>query len=271
MNNNNTQNISFNLINSNPFTVNNNHNHNDNDNTSWRTPIANKTNFNTNYNNHNNLPNNTNTDNNQNNFNNKTSPYNDNDIEMTNSNIRNMNMQSNQVEKTNWKKAVSDKLVRRIMSNRENRINYIRFNNPEISNELWYDEMISDNTCDQENAIFSYYYNQLEQINKSNLNIGNIDIESVIGYDPNISICPICNDPVISSSHKIICLNLCFEFNIRPGILSDEFTIDNFIDMYKSAIKNHQKCMKAGSGSMNSHLQLIELDDGVNFLCVNCL
>ena len=51
--------------------------------------------------------------------------------------------------KINWKKSVSDRLMRRIVRQRTDRVDSIRLNKEEIVNEIMYEEMIDSQIDDQ--------------------------------------------------------------------------------------------------------------------------
>jgi hypothetical protein len=192
------------------------------------------------------------------NLNNNTNLYNE---ALNNDSVRNMNIIEN---KTSWKKCVSDKLVRRMMRYREDRIDNLRLNKEDILNEVRYEEMIVEMN-DQESQILSDYFDRVKYlIDNNSFTTGEYELE--FHKNSLISICPICSYPVILTTKKILCLNLCFEFIVHNNFINENFSLDNFVDILGRTYREHQNCFRYGK----YNFQLLIFDDNFNIVCEKC-
>lgn len=158
----------------------------------------------------------------------------------------------------NWQKIVSDRLVKRIMKYREDRIDNIRLNKEEIINEFRIDSMIDDYN---EDILLSEYFDKILSLFE-NKTISDGEYELELGNNSNISFCPLCFYPVISTNKKVICLQLCFEFSIPKEAFSFDFTLENLMDLFHRTLKEHMVC--------HSPISVINVENEVNLVCEKC-
>ena len=174
---------------------------------------------------------------------------------------RDMNIMEN---KSDWKKFISDRLVRRMMKQRGDRMDSIRLNKEEIINELRYEEILSDHMDDECMILSEYFDKLLVLFENDRLNPGEYLIET--HKNSNVSVCPACSYPVILTATKIICLNLCYEYNLPQNLIDEEFTLDNFLDLYSKTRQAHWNCIDI----YNEGVQLLVFDDDVHLVCGKC-
>lgn len=171
-------------------------------------------------------------------------------------------------DKINWKKTVADKLVQRITRHRERRMDDIRMNKPEIISEVHYEEMLTDN-IDEENLLMSDFYNRLFRI-WENANGPNEEYEIELNSE-SVSICPICSYPVVYLMKKIICLNLCFEYVLPSGSINSNFTLDNFVDIYRRTYRDHELCMRESKYKLGLLFLNDDAECDVSIYCEKCI
>lgn len=189
-----------------------------------------------------------------------------------NSNNKIRDIKTNQF--TDWKKVMSDKLVKRIMRYREDRIDSIRDRKEEILNDLKDDLNMDFNNVNDypdcnmnminsdEDMILNICFDRVLSLFENNV-ISTGEYEMEMYNNENVSFCPICSYPVIYTNVKVLCLNLCFEYNIPQGIINGGFTLENFVDSFSQVYKDHKNC--------SSQIELLIFEDEVNFICVKCL
>jgi hypothetical protein len=159
-----------------------------------------------------------------------------------------------------WKKVMSDKLMRRMIDQRKWRLDSIRNSKDEILRELRFEEMLSEHF--DEDAILSELFDKLVSLFENEM----VDAYQLEVYNnKNISVCPKCSYPVILTEKRILCLNLCFEYNIPNGLINDGFTLDNFVDLVSKVYSSHPNCLLRDSP------QLLEFEDDVHLVCGRCL
>lgn len=172
--------------------------------------------------------------------------------------VRDMNICDN---KTDWKKVVSDRLVRRMMKYREERIDRVRLNKNEIINEVMNDEMLEEG-FDEEGMLLSVYFDRVLSLFEESEE----EYQMEVSQDSNVSVCPMCYYPVIKTSKKILCLNLCYEYEIPPFMFHSGFTLDNFIDILGRTYQDHRQCLiKSGE-----RLEIIMFEDDAHIICGKC-
>lgn len=156
-----------------------------------------------------------------------------------------------------WKRTMSDKLIKRINKFRERRIDDFRNKKIEIFNELnesleEYNQEIAEHT-----ELLHIYYEKLisifdlENKDKFNLEIGDAE---------NISYCPYCSYPVVQIYNKVLCLNLCFDFTISDKI--ENFNFTNFLDVYRNYYNIHKDCYGI--------IDISEIDNDIFLRCKQC-
>jgi hypothetical protein len=171
---------------------------------------------------------------------------------------RNVDIMSN--NKTDWKKSISDKLIRRIVRHRENRIDSIRMNKEEILNEIRYEEMLSDH-MDDELLQLSEYFDKFVNLFESE---GEYQLETMGKW--NISVCPKCFYPMVFAAGRATCLNLCFQYSLPDDLINEYFTLDNFMDMIITTLKLHSKCLEVN----NDVPEVLIFDDDLTVVCPKC-
>ncbi len=167
-----------------------------------------------------------------------------------------------------WKKSMSDKLIRRMAKQRLERMDNIRMNKEEIINAMVVEELEENFDSpplevDMLSDLFEKFMNLFE--NK-------ITSDELFTYEhamnSNLSICPFCFDIVISTPTRVVCLSLCFQFNIPHNLLGEHFTLDNFMDLFHQTVKAHMNCfIKPDCRDFS----LLIFDNDINFACVKCL
>jgi hypothetical protein len=179
----------------------------------------------------------------------------------------------NQSEQVNnsWKKAVSEKIVNRILKSRESRIGSIRLKKAEILNEVkgelvkdcFGNLIMTDNNFEAtaEDTILSEYINKVVDL------FENEDFRPQFEFEMHstdfLSTCPICFSPVIWSGKAVICTNLCFEYKIPNWVINKDFTLDNFLDVFNRIRLEHISC--------NDTIEIIEFDGTFEFVCSKCV
>lgn len=167
---------------------------------------------------------------------------------------------------SNWKANMSERLVNRIMRYREQRIDEVRSKKFEILQDLQQeknDEKIDvgmedySGMSDLFDAIINIFESQEINSKPSPEYYGKIDI------NPDISFCPHCFYPVMLVGNHILCLNSCFQFSISPDTFDENFTLNNFMDIYNHTYKAHKYC--------NSQLNLVVFVDDLSFVCDKCM
>ena len=166
---------------------------------------------------------------------------------------------------SDWKKVVSDRLVSRIMKYREQRVDFIRVNKDEILKDIQYDQVM-DYYGDEDNLMMSEYFDKILQLFENQvISPGEYEIE--LGCNSNISTCPLCYYPVILTSRKILCSNLCFQYDIPNNIINADFSLDNFVDLLGRACNEHKACINTSNATM----ELLIFEDDANIVCSKCL
>jgi hypothetical protein len=159
-----------------------------------------------------------------------------------------------------WKKVMSDKLMRRMIDQRKWRLDSIRNSKDEILRELRFEEMLSEHF--DEDSLLSELFDKLVSLFENEM----VDAYQLEVYNnKNISVCPKCSYPVILTEKRILCLNLCFEYNIPNGLINDGFTLDNFVDLVSKVYSSHANCL------LRDPPQLLEFEDDVHLVCGKCL
>jgi hypothetical protein len=159
-----------------------------------------------------------------------------------------------------WKKLMSDKLMRRMMDQRKWRLDSIRNSKDEILREIRFEEMLTEHF--DEDAILSELFDKLVSLFENEM----VDAYQMQVYNnKNISVCPRCSYPVILTEKRILCLNLCFEYCIPQNLINDGFTLDNFVDLVSKVYSSHPNCL------FNDSPQLLIFEDDVHLVCGKCL
>ena len=161
----------------------------------------------------------------------------------------------------NWKKSVSDKLLNRVLKCREERLDNLREKKLEILSSLKteysdieYDVFLSD--------YFDYILTIIEKSQDELYTNGVSDIEILL-HSENINLCPICHFPVFCINDEVYCFYKCFYYKLRPGVLNENFTIENLLDNFIRVYKKHIGC--------KSNLELLDIYlDELDFVCSKC-
>ncbi len=158
----------------------------------------------------------------------------------------------------NWRKSVSDRLVERIAKHREERIDNIRERKLEILNSLKEDFGEIEN-----NVYLSDYFDYiLSNIESSVYDTSNYkQIEDFLNFQ-NINLCPICHNPVFCYNDQIYCFFRCFYYKLEKGTINEDFTLQNFLDVFRRAFEAHFKC--------ESVLEVLNFGTHVDFMCDRC-
>jgi hypothetical protein len=191
-----------------------------------------------------------------------------------------------------WRNLVSDRLRTKIAKYSQQRMDYIRgynnnfyanlsridnsFNDIEIDNhsymnsfmtndvnmitpeQVYYDKFVSS----EEDLLLSEYFDRWQDLCE-NEDINSDEYEYELFKDRNISICPKCYFPVMHTKSRILCLNTCFEFITPENFINDNFTVDNFVDLYTRILRYHGEC--------RSPVQVLVFEDDVSLACSKCL
>jgi hypothetical protein len=163
-----------------------------------------------------------------------------------------------------YKKIISDKLVKRIIQYRENRIDSLRNRKEEIVDSVRQDLHSQDINIDcTEELLMSEYFDYILHLFESDELDNRYNLDTLT-YFENISICPHCHSAVFAYDNSVVCINKCLKFNLQEGSISDEFTLDNFLDLYKSWYNNHQYC--------GGKVELFQIDalETILFVCSKC-
>ena len=150
--------------------------------------------------------------------------------------IRNTDISINKI--SCWKKVFADKVAKRIQERRESRFESILYSKNEIIEDMKYDNIINC-YCEQDNLVLSEYFDKILALFESD-KINSREYELEVCMNSNISVCPICSYPVILTSNKVICMNLCIEYFVNSNIFNENFSLDNFIDLLAETYKNHK-------------------------------
>jgi hypothetical protein len=162
-----------------------------------------------------------------------------------------------------WKKMVSDKLVKRISKHREDRMDSVRLHKGRILEEIVYENAINDH-CEEDNLILSDYFDKILSLFEQD-KISTCEYEYELCRDSNISVCPFCSYPAILNKNKVLCLNLCFEYNLNQGYIHDNFNFDNFIDLLASTYKEHRHCF-----SYDNRFDILYFEESLQIVCLKC-
>lgn len=112
--------------------------------------------------------------------------------------------------------------------------------------------------------ILSEYFDKiLELFEKGAFNSAEYEM---VFCDSSISFCPQCCYPVIVTSKKVLCMDLCFEFLIPDNLFNNNFTLDNFIDILYNTYTKHINCVK---GQINE-ISLFLFEGKLCFECNKC-
>jgi hypothetical protein len=163
-----------------------------------------------------------------------------------------------------YKKMISDKLVKRIIQSRENRIDSIRNRKEEIVESVkkdLHDECDINIDYSQELLMSEYFDYILNLFENDDLdNRYNLD---TLTYFENITICPHCHSAIFYYENNIVCVNQCLGYKLLEGTIGDEFTLDNFIDLYKGCVNSHLMC--------GVKPEMIQIDrNNLFFICTRC-
>jgi hypothetical protein len=176
---------------------------------------------------------------------------------------RNTDLTSNKI--SNWKKVFTDKVVRRINDRRESRLDSIVFSKQEILEEIKHENLING-YCEEDNLILADYFDKILALFESD-KVNSREYELEVCLNSNISVCPFCSYPVILSSNKVICMNLCFEYYVNPIIFNENFSLDNFVDLLTETYKNHKNCLNS---FQYAKFELLYFENEVSFICGSC-
>lgn len=159
-----------------------------------------------------------------------------------------------------WKKIMSDKLMRRMIQQRRWRVDSIRNNKDEILKELRYEEILNEQ-FDEDYLLSELFDKLVDLFEKEDVDSYQMEIYN----NPHISVCPKCSYPVILTNKRILCLNLCFEYLISSGFINDSFTLDNFVDLISKVYSSHSGCLN------QDQPQLLIFEDDIQVVCGSCL
>ena len=174
--------------------------------------------------------------------------------------VRNTDLTSNKI--SDWKKIVADRVVRRINERRENRFDSILSSKKEILEEIKHENLING-YCHADNLELSDYFDKILTMFESDKIISR-EYELEVCLNSNISVCPICSYPVILASNKVICMNLCFEYFINSNFFNQNFTLDNFVDLYAEIYRNHKHCINFAK------FEMLFFENEVSLICGKC-
>ena len=170
--------------------------------------------------------------------------------------IHHQNRDLTKNEINDWKKIITNKLMERINSARKERMNKIFEKKFEFIEEIKTLNLTDDINSINEfiSKIWDLFQNNYDEF--QNENFGK-------KVNCNLSICPICNNPVIAIKDKVFCFNSCFDFSIPTKCFSENFTLENLMDKYLETFRNHIEC--------NSDIIPIIADECFVYLgCMKC-
>lgn len=142
------------------------------------------------------------------------------------------------LQNNDWKKIVANKLLERVHKMRKERMNQILFNKSSFLNDMKGANIITDLT---EELLLSEYFDKFFSIVSYDVIENEFDY-CCINNQYNISVCPQCSEPVVAIDDKVICINQCFNFNIKSIYFNEKFTLDNLMDLFISIKKEHPFC-----------------------------
>ncbi len=149
--------------------------------------------------------------------------------------IHHQNRDLNKNKLNNWKKIITNKLIERMLSSSKERMNKIFEKKLEFI-----EEMKSLNLSNDINSINDFISNIWDLFQNNYHEFQN----EIFGIKENInlSICPICNNPVIAFKNKVFCINNCFNFLIPTKCFCEKFTLENLMDKFLEVIRSHIEC-----------------------------
>jgi hypothetical protein len=161
-----------------------------------------------------------------------------------------------------YKKMISDKLVKRIIEYRENRIDSLRNRKEEIMNSVKKDIYQEYNVDCSEELLVSEYFDYILNLFEND-DMDNRYKLDTLTYFENITICPHCHNAVFYYENKVCCINQCLGYKLLESTISLDFTLDNFMDIYKGCYNEHLMC--------GGRLELVQLENGhLLFICTSC-
>ncbi len=165
--------------------------------------------------------------------------------------------------KVDWKKNVSERLIRRMMRQREDRMDSIRLKKDEIIDEIMKDEKLDLHMDDR-----TYYINEIYDRYSSLLdNLGELEEFHLETFDKfHISICLNCNFPVVLCGNMATCVNLCFQHYLPENLIGRDYTMDNFVEELFSVWRKHDKCFIKNNNSP----EVLIFEDNLEIVCGIC-
>jgi hypothetical protein len=172
--------------------------------------------------------------------------------------VRNMDIMDR--GKVEWKKNVSERLIRRMMKQREDRMNSIRLKKEEIINELLYDQHL-DLHLDEKTYFLLEIYDKYESL------LENLEEYHLETFDKwHISTCLNCSYPVVLCGNMATCVNLCFQHYLPENLISRDYSMDNFVEELFRVWRKHDKCFIRN----NSAPEVLIFEDNVEIVCGYC-
>ena len=170
--------------------------------------------------------------------------------------IHHQNRDLNKNKMNNWKKIITNKLMERINVSRKERMDKIFGKKFEFIEEIKSLNLTNDinSINDFISTIWDLFQNNYDEF--QNENFGK-------KINLNLSICPICNNPVIAFKDRVYCFKSCFDFSIPTNCFSEYFTLENLMDNILEIYNNHMEC--------NSDIIPIFANEGFVILgCMKC-
>jgi hypothetical protein len=102
------------------------------------------------------------------------------------------------------------------------------YNNNNINNQQQNYDEITLNLCIEK--ILKLFSDDIDLYNLESLN------------NNHLSLCPICSFPLIAFNNVVVCVRGCIKLDIKTNKFNENYTLENFVDDYKSILRTHPYC-----------------------------
>jgi hypothetical protein len=164
-----------------------------------------------------------------------------------------------------YKKLLSDRLVQKMMTFREERLESLRNKKNEIIDSLKLEMMGDDLDFLAKEAEMSNYFDYILSLFENYENEDCLYNINTLTYNNKISICPVCHNAVFYYNNRVSCINGCIRFDLPEGAINSYFTLENFIDLYRGSLNQHSAhCLE------KIYPVYMDLLGQFMFVCPNC-
>lgn len=136
-------------------------------------------------------------------------------------------------------------------NNNINKINNVQNNNNSM--EIEEDYLSTQNTSFNTNYNNNNINQQQQNYDEITLNLciekilklfsDDIDLYNLESLNNNhLSLCPICSFPLIAFNNVVVCVRGCIKLDIKTNKFNENYTLENFVDDYKSILRTHPYC-----------------------------